>query len=104
LELKWNGDLDTMRSYEGIACSLDSPGHKALVQAVRETNGEAKPFSVNGSLPLVKQMQRAGFDLQLCGFGLMSVYHGIDEYCTLSGMQSAYQVLLRVICLLEANV
>merc|ERR1719215_1146867 len=72
IELKWSGDIDTMRSYEGIACSLDSQGHKALVQAIRETAGEAKPFSVNGSLPLVKSMQKAGFDLQLCGFGLMS--------------------------------
>merc|ERR1711865_3152 len=101
--LSWKGDIDTMRSYEGIACSLDSPGHKALVQSVRETLGDVKPFSVNGSLPLVKAMQKSGFDLQLCGFGLMSVYHGIDEYCTLTDMKNGYQIMLRVLFLLEAN-
>merc|ERR1712151_788167 len=43
IELKWNSDLDTMFAYEGVACDLNSAGHKALVQAVRETLGEAKP-------------------------------------------------------------
>jgi acetylornithine deacetylase len=104
LVLKWSGDIDTFRSYEGIACSLDSPGHKALVQATRETLGSTSPFSVNGSLPLVRMMQKAGFDLQLVGFGLMKVYHGVDEYCLLSGMKSAYLILLRVIALLESQV
>jgi len=102
VELKWQGDVESMRLYAGVACSLDSEGHKALVQACRETNGSCKPFSINGSLPLVKWMQKQGYDLQLCGFGLMSVYHGVNEYCTLADMQKAYEVILRIVCLLES--
>jgi len=102
VELKWQGDMDTFKLYAGIACTLDSEGHKALVQSCRETYASVKPFSVNGSLPLVKMMQKQGFDIQLCGFGLMSVYHGVNEYCTLTDMQKAHEVILRVICLLES--
>lgn len=102
IELKWSGDMDTFRMYAGIAVSLQSDGHKALVQACRETYASVKPFSVNGSLPLVKTMQKQGFDIQLCGFGLMSVYHGINEYCEVKDMEKAYEVILRTVCLLEA--
>lgn len=102
VELKWHGGMDTFKLYAGIAVSLDSEGHKALVQACRETYASVKPFSVSGSLPLVNMMKKAGFDIQLCGFGLMSVYHGVNEYCTLTDMQKAYEVFLRLVCLLES--
>merc|ERR1712032_1419182 len=101
-ELKWLGDLNTFHLYAGIACRLDSEGHKALIQACKETYASVKPFSVNGSLPLVKMMQKQGFDIQLLGFGLMSVYHGVNEYCQMSDMKKAYEVLVRVTCLLES--
>lgn len=103
VELKWQGDLDTFKMYAGIACTLDSEGHKALLQSCRETSGEVKPFSVNGSLPLVKSMQKHGFDIQLCGFGLMKVYHGVNEYCSLQDMRKAYEIILRLCCLLESS-
>lgn len=99
--LKWHGGIETFRLYAGIAVQLESEGHKALVQSCRETYASVKPFSISGSLPLVRMMQKSGFDIQLCGFGLMSVYHGVNEYCTLSDMQKAYEVIARVVCLLE---
>lgn len=102
LQLTWHGGMDTFRLYAGIAVRLDSEGHKALVQACRETFASVKPFSISGSLPLVRMMQKSGFDIQLCGFGLMSVYHGVDEYCNLSDMHKAYEVIGRVVCLLES--
>merc|ERR1712228_31816 len=101
VELKWNGGMETFKLYAGVACDLNSNGHKALMQACREVRREVKPFSINGSLPLVNMMKSQGFDAQLCGFGNMSVYHGINEYCSMENMQQAYQVLLRVICLME---
>jgi acetylornithine deacetylase len=101
VELKWNGTMESFNLYAGVAVSLSSEGHKALVQSVRESYAGCKPFSVSGSLPLVKSMQKAGFDIQLIGFGLMSVYHGVNEYCKLTDMQKAYEVLHRLICLLE---
>jgi len=103
VEMKWNGSMETAKLYAGVACSLTSEGHKAIVQACRETFASVKPFSITGSLPLVNMMQKSGFDLQLCGFGLMSVYHGVNEYCTLQDMQKAYEVILRITCLLEST-
>mmetsp|Transcript_77848 Transcript_77848/g.176041 ORF Transcript_77848/g.176041 Transcript_77848/m.176041 type:complete len:531 (-) Transcript_77848:84-1676(-) len=102
VELKWNGNMETFKLYAGIAVRLDTEGHKALVQACRETYASVKPFSVSGSLPLVNMMKKAGFDIQLCGFGLMSVYHGVNEYCTISDMLKAHEVFLRLVCLLES--
>lgn len=102
VELKWHGGLDTFRLYAGIAVSLDSEGHKALVQAHRETNASVQPYSISGSLPLVNMMKKAGFDIQLCGFGHMSVYHGVNEYCTMADMMKAYEVFVRLVCLLES--
>jgi len=103
VELKWNGTMETFKLYAGIAVNLDSVGHRALIQAHREAYDLVQPFSVSGSLPLVNMMQKAGFDIQMCGFGVMSVYHGVNEYCTLSGMQKGYEVLLRVVALLESK-
>eukprot|EP00913_Durusdinium_trenchii_P014429 g13534.t1 len=38
VELKWMGTMDTFKLYAGIAVKLESEGHKALVQAFRESN------------------------------------------------------------------
>lgn len=103
LELTWAGTATEAELYEGIACSLDSAGHKALVQATREVKGEAKPYSISGSLPLVRQMQRAGYDLQIDGFGLMSTYHANNEYCLATNFEDAYQIFLRIISLLDTH-
>ena len=51
---------------QGISCDLDSPAFKKLDEATKEVRGESKPFSVTGSLPLVKDLQEAGFDVQVC--------------------------------------
>ncbi|KAE8905384.1 Acetylornithine deacetylase [Phytophthora fragariae] len=88
--------------YEGIACSLDSAGYKALNSAIEDVLGEAKPFSISGSLPLVRDMQRGGFDLTLVGFGKSSVYHGDNEYCQLSDMKDALKILALTIANVDA--
>ena len=92
-----DGDKESVRQMEGIACNLDSPGLKALIDATAQVKGEAKPYSITGSLPLVREMQNAGFDIQISGFGLSKTYHADNEYCLLSDMQDAFQILLRVI-------
>ena len=90
------------------------------------------------SSPKKVSAAQSGFDIQLCGFGKMSVYHGVNEcpprgenlrvwhgfstfggtdgvspwgiavgekpterYCTLSEMAKAYEVMTRLVCLLE---
>lgn len=86
---------------QGIACQLDSPGYKALCAATKEVLGEVVPFSDCGSLPLVGEMQEAGYDLQVIGFGCSSVYHGDNEYCRLSDMNAGAKIMSRIIDLLQ---
>eukprot|EP00008_Paramoeba_atlantica_P013413 CAMPEP_0201487680 /NCGR_PEP_ID=MMETSP0151_2-20130828/15104_1 /ASSEMBLY_ACC=CAM_ASM_000257 /TAXON_ID=200890 /ORGANISM="Paramoeba atlantica, Strain 621/1 / CCAP 1560/9" /LENGTH=440 /DNA_ID=CAMNT_0047872801 /DNA_START=59 /DNA_END=1381 /DNA_ORIENTATION=+ len=84
--------------YYGIACrTVNSPGYDALFNATKEILGEAKPFSVGGSLPLVSELQQEGFDVQICGYGKSEVYHGDNEYCLLSDMKNATLILSKVI-------
>ena len=87
---------------DGIACSTDSQGHKALCAATEAVLGEVKPYSICGSLPLVRDLQRAGFDIQMTGFGLMKTYHADNEFCLYSDMANGFKILLGVIGELEA--
>jgi len=89
--------------YNGIACNLNSPGFHAINEATKAILGESKPYSITGSLPLVFELQQEGFDLQVCGFGLTAVYHGIDEYCNISDMKQGYQIINKVIASLDAK-
>jgi acetylornithine deacetylase len=82
---------------EGIACALDSIGFNSYNEAVKHVKGESTPFSIMGSLPLVRDLQRAGLDLTLTGFGKSSVYHGDNEYCLLSDMKDGFLILARFI-------
>ncbi|KAF0710144.1 Aste57867_5595 [Aphanomyces stellatus] len=91
-------DLTLSDSYmEGIACSLDSIGFKSFDEATRHVKGVSEPFSIMGSLPLVRDLQRAGLDLTLAGFGKSSVYHGDNEYCSLNDMKDAMRIFGRFI-------
>ena len=103
LELTWGGSMEDMRHMEGIACDLDSPGLAALTEAITTVKGKGEPYAICGSLPLVREMQAAGFDLQISGFGLSSTYHADNEYVLLSDMMDAFQVFLWTISLLEAK-
>ncbi len=73
--------------------NLDSPAFKYLHDSTGSVLGESKPYSITGSLPLVGDLQDAGFDVQICGFGHSSVYHGNNEYCSLSCMENAFKIL-----------
>ena len=96
LELTWGTG-----SMEGIACSLDSEGHRAIIAATEAVLGEAKPYSICGSLPLVRDLQRAGFDVQMTGFGRMDAYHADNEYCKLSDFTKGFDILVNFIGQLE---
>ena len=87
---------------EGIACSTGSPGFTALKNATDAVLGEAKPYSIGGSLPLVRDLQRAGFDIQMTGFGNMATYHANNEFCRLSDMANGFGILKGVVSELEA--
>ena len=50
---------------QGIACNLESTGFKFLHQATVDVIGRSEPHSVCGGLPLVRDLQDAGFDVQV---------------------------------------
>ena len=60
-----HGYKHVLNLLQGIACQLDSTGYKALNEATGLVLGECKPYSITGSLPLVGDMQDAGFDIQV---------------------------------------
>jgi acetylornithine deacetylase len=82
---------------KGIACDMDSLAFKHLHEATKEVSGDSKPYAICGSLPLVGDMKEAGFDIQTVGYGHSFVYHGDNEYCSISCMQNAMRILSKVI-------
>lgn len=85
----------------GVACNLDSPGFHALCKATEEVVGHVKPYSITGSLPLIRELQDEGFDVQTVGYGLMKTYHAQNEYCLLSDFQQGFQVMTSIIAQLD---
>lgn len=41
----------------GVACNLDSRGFHVLCKATKEVVGHVKPYSITGSLPLIRELQ-----------------------------------------------
>lgn len=41
----------------GVACNLDSRGFHVLCKATEEVVGHVKPYSITGSLPLIRELQ-----------------------------------------------
>jgi len=87
----------------GIACHLNSPGHLALREATRHVTGDITPYSIGGSLPLVRDLQAKGFDVQIAGYGLSSRYHADNEYCSLSDLKNATKIIAKIITELEKH-
>lgn len=69
IKLTW-----TFPGENGVACNLSSAGHVALRQATQDVIGVVEPFGIGGSLPLIRELQDRGFDVQIAGYGLSSKY------------------------------
>lgn len=41
----------------GVACNLESQGFQALCKATEEIVGHVEPYSITGSLPLIRELQ-----------------------------------------------
>uniref|UniRef100_A0A3Q7HRC7 Acetylornithine deacetylase n=3 Tax=Solanum lycopersicum TaxID=4081 RepID=A0A3Q7HRC7_SOLLC len=87
--------------YSGVACDLDSLGYKVLAKATEEVVGYVEPYSITGSLPLIRDLQDRGYDVQTTGYGIMDTYHADNEYCLLVDMSQGYQVFASIIAQLE---
>lgn len=88
LELKFFDNIG-----HGVACNLESPGFKAMVEAFQEVNGSCTPYSITGSLPCIRELQDDGFDVQTMGFGKLAAYHANNEYGLLSDFKRGFRVL-----------
>nr|GMD76258.1 acetylornithine deacetylase [Ipomoea batatas] len=85
----------------GVACNLESRGFQVLCKATEEIVGHVKPYSITGTLPLIRDLQDEGFDVQTSGYGLMATYHAKNEYCLLTDMCQGYGVFASIISQLE---
>ena len=89
LELVSEGKL-----MEGIACDLDSPALRRLTSAIAEVRGaNVKAYSMTGSLPLVRDLQRRGFDVQITGFGESRSYHAPNEQAHIKDFEDGLRIL-----------
>lgn len=95
VELTWLGE-----PYPGVACDIDSVGHKALLTAVDSVRG-AEPFSLTGSLPLIADLKDAGYDVQVTGFGKMEAYHANNEFAYVGDYRDGLRILANTIANLE---
>lgn len=41
----------------GVACDLNSRGFHVLCKATKDIVGHVKPYSITGSLPLIRELQ-----------------------------------------------
>ncbi|XP_072962035.1 acetylornithine deacetylase-like [Typha angustifolia] len=98
LEITFDQDITA-----GIACDITSRGYKVLYEATKEVIGYVEPYADTGTLPLVRDLQDQGFDVQLTGYGINDVYHANDEYCLFSDMSQGYEVFVRIISKLEGD-
>ncbi|XP_020082760.1 acetylornithine deacetylase-like [Ananas comosus] len=87
----------------GIACNLDSRGYHVLSEATKEVIGFVEPYADTGTLPLVRDLQDQGFDVQLTGYGINDVYHADNEYCMFSDMKQGFEVFVSIISKLEKD-
>jgi acetylornithine deacetylase len=98
IALKW-----LVHGENGVACKLDSKGFHALTEATRTVLGDCKPYSIGGSLPLIRDLQDQGFDVQISGYGLSARYHADNEYASLTSLQNATRIISNVIAILERS-
>ncbi|XP_072988179.1 acetylornithine deacetylase [Typha latifolia] len=98
LTITFDGDMMT-----GIACNLDSRGFEVLCKATKEVVGHVEPYSITGSLPLIRELQDEGFDVQTTGYGIMDTYHAKNEHCLFSDMSQGFQVFVSIISQLEED-
>ncbi|TFJ85460.1 hypothetical protein NSK_002970 [Nannochloropsis salina CCMP1776] len=96
LELEWIGEGEN-----GIAVKLGTVGNIALTEATKEVLGSVTPYSITGSLPLVRYLQDNDFDVQLVGYGKSAKYHAENEAADLKDFRQALRILARVVAHLE---
>lgn len=92
LELTW-----LTAGENGVACDLDSIGYKAIMFATKKILGETKPYSIGGSLPLIRDLQDEGFDVMIAGYGSSTKYHADNESASLTDFKRATKIIANIV-------
>jgi acetylornithine deacetylase len=87
--------------YCGIACDNKSTGYNLIKEATLKYHPTCEGCSDLGAVPLVYDMQKSGIDIQIIGYGNTDAYHANNEYCTLSGMEKGFNILLSLLQLAQ---
>ena len=98
IELTWLSEGEN-----GVACDITSIGHKALLKATEKIIGNVKPYSIGGSLPLIRELQEKGFDVQISGYGISSKYHADNESASLESLKRATKIIASLVAILESS-
>lgn len=88
MEFKW-----IFGPYCGIVTDVNSIGYKMIENATLQHHPTCNACSELGAIPLVKEMQDSGMDIQIIGYGNVEAYHANNEFCTLSGMKKGFNIL-----------
>jgi acetylornithine deacetylase len=96
IQWRWQGE-----GMEGVACNLKSPGYAAICEALNKVTGKVEPFSLTGSLPIIRNLFNAGYDVQITGFGRLDAYHANNEFALLSDFHKGFQVCSHIVQYLE---
>jgi len=97
IQWRWQGE-----GMEGVACDLKSPGYAAICEALGKVTGKVEPFSLTGSLPIIRNLFNAGYDVQITGFGRLDGYHAANEFGRLSEFGQGVEVMARIVSTLDA--
>ncbi|EFJ48310.1 hypothetical protein VOLCADRAFT_81178 [Volvox carteri f. nagariensis] len=73
--------------------SCDLARFHAMTAAFTRVYGFCTPYAITGSLPCIRELQEAGYDVQCIGFGRMATYHAVNEYALLSDFKKGFQVM-----------
>ncbi len=82
---------------EGMYTDIEARSYRELRDALAASGGNPVPLANTGGLPLVADLKRRGYDLQITGFGHEHVYHGVNEYCSVSQMRCGFETFTRII-------
>ena len=93
----------TFPGENGIACNIESVGFKALKKATEDVLGKVVPYSIGGSLPLIRDLQEQGFDVHIAGYGFSNKYHADNESVSIDCMRQAYSILGQVIADVDSS-
>jgi acetylornithine deacetylase len=98
VDFQWLADGEN-----GIACNLNSVGYHAILEATRAVLGDVKPYSIGGSLPLIRELQEHGFDMQISGYGISAKYHADNEAASLKSLKNATKIIANVVAIMDAK-